>query len=63
MQQGAAGGDSLPQWEYQLDGLSWTSKTSPGTVQGTSAGLPFKGARPGRAKSRLKTLHVNLSLL
>lgn len=34
-----------------------------GTALETSAGLPFKAARPVRTKFSLKTLHVNLSLL
>ena len=39
MQQGAAGGDSAPQWEYRSGGLGWTSKTSRCAVRGTSPGL------------------------
>lgn len=34
-----------------------------GTVEETSAGLPFKAAWPVRTKFSLKSLHVNLSLL
>ncbi len=47
----------------QGEGLCGGLEMPLGTVEETSAGLPFKAARPVRTKFSLKSLHVNLSLL
>lgn len=47
----------------QGEELCGSLKMPLGTVQETSAGLPFKAAQPVRTKFSLKSLHVNLSLL
>lgn len=47
----------------QGKGLGGGLKMPLGTVEETSAGLPFKAARPVRKEFSLKSLHVNLSLL